>query len=500
MNEMERHVRIKKFDSFTLKTVGYTLLTLAVLMLPSLIYNLVDGHDVLPFLLPMSAMMVIGIPMVVMTHMPKSINPIFILADMALMWFISVICGALPFFLSGFAPVDAIFESTSGVMTTGASIIPRVDEWSRGVILWRSILQWIGGIAIIVMFLLVLPTIGFGNRALFSNEVSGSDAGNITLKLKDTGKQFAIVYSIATILILIALVLCGLSFFESFCLSLSTISLGGFSPADNSVSGYSDIIKIVIIVSLIFGSTNFYLHYKSVMSKKPIYFKSEEFRMMVMLTGVVLLIALVYLLIEGDDTPINIIFNTISATTTASFAASDYSVYPIFIVALLFIATIVGGSAGSAAGGLKVSRFLIITKNAYNEINKLLHPNAVYDVKVDGSSVDDRYISITMVMLFAFIVTMISGTAVFLLFGLPFDVSVLTSISSLTCYGASIGPYGPFGSFAELTEGAKLFMCILMWIGRVEIMSAFILFTPGYWREFRLSMRNMRRKPVRNWR
>ena len=132
---MERHVHIKKFDSFTLKTVGYTLLTLAVLMLPSLIYNLVDGHDVLPFLLPMSAMMVIGIPMVVMTHMPKSINPIFILADMALMWFISVICGALPFFLSGFAPVDAIFESTSGVMTTGASIIPRVDEWSRGIIL-----------------------------------------------------------------------------------------------------------------------------------------------------------------------------------------------------------------------------------------------------------------------------------------------------------------------------------------------------------------------------
>ena len=497
---MAKRVHLKRIDSFTMKTVGYTLATLAVLMLPSFIYQLVDEEDSIPFLVPMIVMFVIGVTMILITRTSKNMNPIFVLADMALMWFISVICGSIPFMLSGFTPVDAIFESTSGVMTTGSSVISNMADWSRGIVLWRSILQWIGGIAIIVMFLLILPTIGFGNRALFSNEVSGSDTGNITLKLKDAGKQFAAVYSIATVLIIIALMLCGLSFFESFCLSLSTISLGGFSPADHSVSGYSDLVKMVIMVSLIFGGTNFYLHYKSVISKKPIYHKSEEFRMMVLITVIVLVISMVYLLAEGDDSFINILFNSISATTTASFAASDYTAYPIFIVALFFFITIIGGSAGSAAGGLKVSRFLIIMKNAYNEINKLLHPNAIFDVKVDGNSVDERYISITMAMLYIFLLTAIVGALVFLLMGLPFDVSVLTSISSLTCYGASIGPYGPFASFEGLSDAAKLFMCILMWIGRVEILSAFVLFTPGYWKEFRLSMRNIRRKTVKSWR
>ncbi len=497
---MRKQVRIRKVDSFTLKTVGYTLVTLGLLMLPSLIYQLVDGKDPLPFLVPMILMVAVGSVMLFFTRTPRVMNPIFILADMALMWGISVICGAIPFFFSGFTFVDALFESSAGVMTTGSSIISSMGDWSRGIILWRSVLQWVGGIAIIVMFLLILPTIGFGSRELLSNEMSGSDAGNISLKLKDTGKQFALVYLFATLVILVALSLCGVTFFESLCLSFSTISLGGFSPLDHSVSYYSDVVKIIIMVSLIFGSTNFYLHYKSLVSRKPVYHKSEEFRAMMFLTVIVLVISMAYLLAGGEDSFINILFNTISATTTASFAASDYTTYPFFIVFLLFFVTIIGGSAGSTAGGLKVSRFVIISKNAYNEVKKLLHPNAVFDVKMDGTSVDDRYISITMVMFFAFFLTAIVGTGVFLFFGMPFDVSVLTSISSLTSYGASIGPYGPFGSFAGLSDGAKLFMCILMWIGRVEIMSAFILFTPGYWKEFRLSIRNIRRRSVKPWR
>lgn len=492
---MKFKLKPRKTESLTLKTLGLTLVTFAVVMLPSLMYQIADGCDVSYFLVPMIALLVIGLPLVLMTKMPTTMDPVFMLANMVLMWGFAVACGSLPFMMYGLSPIDSIFESTSGVMTAGSSIVSSVHELDRGIILWRSVLQWIGGIAIIVMFILVLPTIGFGNRALLVNETSGSDAGKVSIKLKDTGKQFITVYSIATIIILVVLTICGLSFFDSFCISLSTISLGGFSPTDNSVSEYSDIIKIVIIISLLFGSTNFYLHYKSVISKKLVYLGSEEFRAMLVIMGLLLLVCVPYLLANTDDSLINIIFNTISAVTTASFAASDYSLYPIAIVCVFFAITIIGGSAGSTAGGLKVNRLLISVKNIYNEIQRLLHPNAVYDVKMDGKSVDSVYISSTMMVLVIFLITMLVSTGVFLFMGLPFDVSLLTTISSLTCYGASVGPYGPFGSFYAFSDAAKIFMCILMWIGRVEIVSALIVFTPGYWREFRLSVKNIRRKP-----
>ncbi len=492
---MKFKLKLRKRESLSLKTIGLTLVTFAVVMIPSLLYQIADGCNVSIFLIPMIILLIIGIPLVLMTRIPTAMDPIFMLADMMFMWAIAVVCGSLPFFLCGMSPIDSIFESTSGIMTAGSSIVAHVHELDRGIILWRSVLQWIGGIAIIVMFILVLPTIGFGNRALLVNETSGSNSGAVSIKLKDTGKQFFTVYSIATVVILVLLMICGLSFFDSFCLSLSTISLGGFSPTDNSISEYSDIIKIVILVALLFGSTNFYLHYKSVISRKLVYFGSEEFRAMLVITGLVLLICVPYLLTNTDDSVVNVIFNTVSATTTAAFAASDFTLYPIAIIGVFFAVTVIGGSAGSTAGGLKVNRLLISVKNVYNEIQKLLHPSAVYDVKIDGASVDRSYVSSTMVIIVIFLVTAFISTLAFLFIGLPFDVSLLTTISSLTCYGASIGPYGPFGSFEAFPEAAKAFMCVLMWIGRVEIISALIVFTPGYWREFRLSVKNIRRRP-----
>ncbi len=500
MNPIEEMKR----ESIFLKVLGSGMLILAIGMLPSLIYDIVDGNDLKVFLYPMLVILIVGTLFTIFTRYPSIINPIDGLLVIALMWFMMVVIGSIPFMLSGINFVDSIFESTSGITTTGATILADIESWPRGMLMWRSMLQWIGGIMIILLFMFFLPMIGFGSRSLFDNETSGSGSGNLSLRLKDAGTQFVKIYMVLSIVLVLLLVVLGTPLYDSLCITFSTISTGGFAPKGDSIASYSPIVKLVVALFMFLGGTNFYLHYKATYHKKPsVYLHNQEFLIMV---GIIVAASVFTIAVLSQtmgfniDTVVDSIFTIVSASTTTGFASIDYSLWISSLIAIMFLAIVIGGSAGSTAGGLKISRVVILVKNAYNGLKSSLHPNAVYNVKMDKNIVDKTTVTNTVNLTILFAMTLAIGTAVFMLLGSNFEISFTTALSSITTFGPSMDHFGPYGSYNNMHTFGKLFMCFLMIVGRLEFITALIVFTPGFWREFMLSRRSLLKKPFRGLR
>ena len=493
-----------KRESFFLKVLGSCMLILAVGMLPSLIYDVIDGNDIRPFLYPIIFLLIFGSLFTVFTRYPSMINPIDGLLVIALMWFSMVMIGSVPFMMTGLNFVDGLFESTSGITTTGATILSDIEAWPRGMLMWRSMMQWIGGITIILLFMFFLPMIGFGSRSLFGNEMSGSGSGNLSLRLKDAGTQFVKIYLEFSIALFLLLVVFGAPIYDSLCITFSTISTGGFAPKGDSISSYSPMIKLLVALFMFLGGTNFYIHYKAIYQKKfSSYIHNQEFLTMAMVVGVASIVTIFIISQEmgfNVDSIVDSIFTVVSASTTTGFASTDYSIWVNPLVALMFLIIIIGGSSGSTAGGLKISRVIILVKNAYNGLKSALHPNAIYNIKLDKNTVDKNTVTSTVNLTIMFAMTLALGTAVFMMLGSEFELSFTTTLACLTTFGPSMGEFGPYGSYDALPAFGKLFMCFLMIVGRLEFITALIVFTPGFWREFMLSRRRMVKNPLRAFR
>ena len=489
--------------------IGYIMIAMSIGMLPCLIYNYVNGDAVEPFLWPILICLVIYGLIFLTFRLPDIVRPVDGLVMIAVMWIVAIAVGSVPFVMSGMEPVDAFFESTSGITTTGSTIMEDIESWPFGLLLWRSVMQWIGGIAIIIIFMLIMPMIGFGGRELFGNETSGSGPVNFSMKLRDAAKQFIIIYLMLTALLITILLALGMNFHESLCLALSTISTGGFMCKGDSVIGYSTLVKVAVMVFMFLGGTNFYLHFKTVYRKSsPGYSKNEEFRFMLFLNLLFILLAFFIVVAGSKIVPLNdmndgqvydfvdVAFNVVSASTTTGFVAADYDSWAPTAVMLMFVAMIIGGSTGSTSGGLKVGRLLVTLKYAYNGMKELLHPRAFYDVRLNKSSVDNSTIaaSITITLLFFF--SIIIGTAVLMLTGIDFQSSITTMIANLTTFGPATNPYGAIGSYYTVPWYVKIFLSFVMWVGRLEILTALILLTPGFWKEYMMSRRSRHWKPV----
>ena len=490
--------------------VGYILIALAIGMIPCLIFNIINQEPAGPFLLPIIICVSLWILIMLTFTMPDVVRPVDGLVMVAVMWIVAIAVGSVPFTMSGMPPIDSIFESTSGITTTGSTIMYDIESWPSGILLWRSMMQWIGGIAIIIIFMLILPMIGFGGRELFGNETSGSGAVNLSIKLRDAAKQFVIIYLMLTAFLVAILMVLGMSFYEGLCLALSTISTGGFMCKGDSVISYSVYIKIAVMIFMFLGGTNFYLHFKAVYRRNSSgYVHNEEFRFMLLLN--ILFIALAFLIVTyGPDliseniafenshvyNLVDVAFNVISASTTTGFVAANYDLWAPTAVMLLFFVMIIGGSTGSTSGGLKVGRLLITLKYAYNGLKEMLHPRAIYDVRLNKSSVDNSTISasITITMLFFFTIGI--GTGILMMTGIDFQSSITTMIANLTTFGPATGQFGAIGSYYEVEWYTKLFLSVVMWLGRLEILTGLILLTPGFWKEYLMSRRVKRGKPM----
>ena len=414
-------------------------------------------------------------------------------------WLAMIFSGTIPYILTG--TIDGFsnifFETTSGFTATGATIINDVEILPEGILFWRSITHWLGGMGMIVFAIAILPLLGIGGMQLFSAESPGPSTDKLHPRITDTAKRLWLIYVSYTLIETICLKLAGMSFFDAINHSMSNIASGGFSTKNESLAHWNSnpLIQYIVIFFMFVAGTNFVLSYFGFKLNFKKIFNDEEFKVYsFLIIGFTISVALVLYFstdfLSDFDSQIQRIegvfrhslFQVVSIITTTGFVTADYTSWTPLLLLLFFGMMFLGGSAGSTSGGFKIMRHLLIIKNGVLQFRKILHPHAIIPLRYNTSSVSNE---ITYNILGFFIVYMLSfiiGTLVFALFGLDFESALGVSASSLGNVGPSIGSYGPMNTFSELPLLAKWWSSFLMLLGRLELFTVLIIFTPYFWR------------------
>ena len=411
-----------------------------------------------------------------------------------LVWIVFSLFGMLPFKLSHYIPsiTDAFFETMSGFTTTGATILTDIEVLPHGLLFWRSMIQWMGGMGIVVLSLAILPMFGAGMQ-LFAAEVPGITYDKLQPRITDTARRLWELYSILTAICAILLYVGGMDAFDAICHSLTTLSSGGYSTKNASI-GYwaSPGIHYIIILFMLISGTNFSLLYGAIVrrqSKRLI--RDEEFRTYMFGILIVTLTIFGGLMVtryfDGVDTIEknfrDAMFQTIATVTTTGFSSSDYMTWHPILWFIILLLIPLGASAGSTSGGIKTIRLRIIIKNIYYEFKRVMHPKAIRPVRVNNRIVSENTLSNTYVFISIFIAILIVSTIVLMLCGISLNGAFGCSIASIANVGPTIGEFGPANTYATLPNVAKWYLSILMLIGRLELFTILILFLPSFWRK-----------------
>lgn len=409
-----------------------------------------------------------------------------------LFWLVLGIAGALPFYLYenlDISIIDALFESISGLTTTGATVLIGLDHLPHSILFYRQELQWLGGMGIIVLAVAVMPMLGIGGMQLYKAEAPGPVKDNkLTPRIAETAKALWYVYLGLTVACALAYWLAGMNVFDAVAHSFSTVSIGGFSTHDASI-GYFDsqAIETVAIVFMFLGAINFALHFSVTRSRsiKP-YFRDSEFMLYISLLAIIACLS-VYVLFshsvyhDFSEAFREAMFHTVSIATTSGFVTVDYSEWPTFVPVLLLFASFVGGCAGSTGGGIKVIRLLLLIKQGQREILRLIHPNAQVTVKIGKQPVNNSIIDAVWGFFAAYV-------ALFALMMLILMFNGLDQITAFSAVAATINNLGPglgevSANYAGLSEFNKLLLCFSMLLGRLEIFTLLVLLMPAFWRK-----------------
>ena len=412
----------------------------------------------------------------------------------AMVWVVFSAFGLLPYYLSGQVPsfTDAWFESMSGFTTTGATIIPNLDVITHGLLFWRSLTQWIGGMGIIVLSIAILPIFGLNGMQLYAAEVTGLTYEKLSPRISDTAKMMWTTYVILTASEILGLWLCGMPIFDAVCHSFSTIATGGFSTKNNSLEFYdSAAIHYLVTFFMFVSGINFVILIYLVSGKARNFFRDEEFRwytVAVVLFSLLLTIGL-YIARPGwtglhmERAFRDSIFTVISAMTSTGYTISDYMYWPVVAWVVIFFLMLTGACAGSTAGGIKWVRLSIILKNGVAEFQRRIHPNAIIPVKLNEKTIPQQTINNIMAFLSFYIFIIVITGVVFCASGVNFDESIGAAVSAIGNVGISIGQFGPSGTYAEFPTVAKWVMSFVMLIGRLEIFTVLLLFTKVLWKK-----------------
>lgn len=406
-----------------------------------------------------------------------------------LSWVFFTIFGMLPFLLSGSIDTitNAFFETMSGFTTTGATILDDIESLSHGMLFWRSLTQWIGGLGIVFFTIAILPVFTSGGVQLFSAESTGVTHDRTHPKITIMAKWLWTIYLILTVAETVLLVFGGMSLFDAVCQSFCTTATGGYSTKQASISHWnSAYIEYVVATFMILSGINFSLFLMCMKGKFSRFFKDEELRWFigsVTVMTILIMLGLVFQNNYGWELAFRkSLFQVATAHTTCGFATDDFNLWPSYTWMLLLIAMLSGGCTGSTSGGLKNMRLLIIARAIRNEFKRLLHPNAVLPVRVNNQSVPSSVVS-SVGMFFAFYLSITFVSWALLLFlGVGFSESISTIISSLGGVGPGLGTCGPAYSWNALPEAAKWVLSFLMLLGRLELFSVLLLFYPGFWK------------------
>ena len=412
----------------------------------------------------------------------------------AMVWVVFSAFGLLPYYLSGQVPslTDAWFESMSGFTTTGATIIPDLEVITHGLLFWRSLTQWIGGMGIIVLSIAILPIFGLNGMQLYAAEVSGLTYEKVSPRIADTAKMMWSIYILLTVTEVVALWLCGMDMFDAVCHSFSTIATGGFSTHNNSLEYYdSAAIHYTVTFFMFISGINFVMLIYLLRGKTRYFFKDEELRwysVAVAMFAVLLTVGLYVARpgwsgVEMERAFRDSVFTVISSMTSTGFTISDYMYWPVVAWVVIFFLMLTGACAGSTAGGIKWVRLAIIMKNGVAEFQRRIHPNAIIPVKLNEKAVPQQTINNIMAFLIFYVFIIVVTVVIFCATGVDFDEAIGSAVSAIGNVGISIGQFGPAGTYAEFPMVAKWVMSFVMLIGRLEIFTVLLLFTRALWRK-----------------
>jgi trk system potassium uptake protein TrkH len=408
------------------------------------------------------------------------------LAIVAGSWLLCAWSAAIPYMATGMGPIDAMFESMSGLTTTGATVIRDFSEPGRGLFFWRSLTQWLGGMGIIALFVAVLPRLGIGGRQLFFAEAPGPTDEKLTPQIRKTAAALWTVYIGLTLAQFLALVLADMPVFDSACHALTTLAAGGFSPHGLSLAGYDNPAAEWIITFFMFAAgANFALHYRTLRGDKRAFFDDEEFRAYL---GIVVLSTLALMFFLRAEVP-GVLdsarvasFQVVSILTTTGYASVDFQLWNEQAKMVLLVLMFIGGCAGSAAGGPKVVRQILIARFTLLELRRTLHPRGVLPVKLGGRVVPDNVMRGVLVFFLFYLLVFAVCTCVVTAFGVDIMSAITASIACLGNIGPGFNVVGPMANFADLHPVSKITLTAAMWVGRLEVVTVLVLVRSEVWR------------------
>ncbi|MGC1204116.1 MAG: potassium transporter TrkG [Flavobacteriaceae bacterium] len=417
-------------------------------------------------------------------------------------WIIMSLSGTLPYVLTESIPsfTNAFFETMSGYTTTGASILNDIEAVPKGVLFWRSLTHWIGGMGIIVLAIAILPLLGIGGMQLFAAEAPGPSTDKLHPRITDTAKRLWLIYFGYTAAETLLLSAAGMSFFDAINHSMCTLSTGGFSTKNASVAYWNGepIIQYIIILFMFLAGTNFVLSYFAFKGKVQKIIQDEEFKLYFKFIAIFTAIAAVIIYFRADVSQSSIahpmvwgeaesafrhaLFQVLSVITTTGFITADYTMWTPFLVVFFFGLMFLGGSAGSTSGGVKVVRHLILIKNSFLEFKRTLHPNAIVPVRYNKKAINRFIVFNVLAFFILYMLSFIIGALVFSMFEIEFKSAIGLAASTLGNVGPALGDFGPVNNYSALPPLAQWWASFLMLIGRLELFTVLILFTPFFWR------------------
>lgn len=475
---------VLRIEGFLLLIEGFFMLT----VLPVTFLH----HDLYAFSMPFSALVTLltGLIFIIATRKHKSdtIHAHEGVVIVCISWLVLSLFGAMPFLLSKSVPnfTDGFFEALSGFTTTGATILTNIEATQKDILLWRSMTQWIGGLAIIVFPLAILPYLGMNGMNLFVSEMNDLTYDKLHPRIMHTVKRIWFIYLFFTLLETVLLYWGDMDFYDALCHSMSTISSGGFSTRSANIGAFSNYSQVVITVFMVLSGCNFSLLLLSLSWKSFRILKNQEFRTFLLYTifiGIGIALVLFFSLHQSLGSSFrDSFFSVISAFTTTGFFVNDYTVWPTFLWVILFLLMFIGACSGSTSGGVKIFRHLIFVKNSLLELKRIIHPNAVLPVKVNGKAFSTSGVYKHITFIFVYFLVFLLGAVILLAMGIDIETALGASVATLSNVGTGLGQVGPGGSYVIFPLTAKWLLMLFMLLGRVELFSLITLLSRSFWR------------------
>ncbi len=420
-------------------------------------------------------------------NVPTDIDKRLGMVIVSSIWIIMTIFGTLPYLLGACVPdlATAVFETVSGFTTTGASNLEDVESLPKGIMFWRSLTHWIGGVGIVVIVISFIPFIGGGAMALFSAETTGPSKVRISPHIGETGKIICTIYFVLTAICCLVYCLCGMNFYDAINHAFSTLASGGFSTRSDSAAAFSPLLQYMMILFMIPAGVNFVLIYYCVKGQFSYLRKNEEFLFYIIgiLVATICIFAWIYPQSLNTESALRTaLFQTVSLFTSTGFVIADYTLWPIPAVLILILIMFSGAMSGSTTGGMKLIRVLLLFKNAGRIIKGGVHSKAYLPIKLDGKAVQENVMNNVMAIFLLFVLLLLICIVMLLITGLGLEEAIGAAVCCTFNMGVGLGENGGFGSFAMIPQSAKWILSVVMYLGRLEIATVIVLFMPSFWR------------------